>query len=62
MGSIFAERARYGWRGDDHEPGEIGEKKIGESVRIGISREAERVLRFYLRGSPFVSGAKSLNE
>jgi DNA-3-methyladenine glycosylase len=42
---------------DDPEPGEIG-----KSVRIGITREAERVLRFYLRGSPFVSGAKSLNE
>jgi DNA-3-methyladenine glycosylase len=37
------------------------EKDIGESVRIGISRDAERVLRFYLRGSPFVSGARALN-
>jgi DNA-3-methyladenine glycosylase len=42
---------------DDREPGEIG-----ESVRIGISRDADRVLRFYIRDSPFVSGAKSLNE
>ena len=46
---------------DDHDAGEIGEREIGESVRIGISREAERVLRFYVRGSPFVSGARSLN-
>jgi DNA-3-methyladenine glycosylase len=45
--------------GDDS--GGTGETEIGESVRIGISREAERVLRFYVRGSPFVSGAKSLN-
>jgi DNA-3-methyladenine glycosylase len=47
---------------DDHGASEIGKGKIGKSVRIGITREADRVLRFYLRGSPFVSGAKSLNE
>jgi DNA-3-methyladenine glycosylase len=41
---------------DDQDAGEIG-----KSVRIGISREAERVLRFYLRASPYVSGAGSLN-
>jgi DNA-3-methyladenine glycosylase len=41
---------------DDREPGEIG-----KSVRIGISRDADRTLRFYLRASPFVSGPKSLN-
>jgi DNA-3-methyladenine glycosylase len=41
---------------DDAEPGEIG-----KSVRIGISREAKRVLRFYLRASPYVSGLRSLN-
>ena len=34
---------------------------IGESKRIGITKDAERVLRFYLRASPFVSGPKSLN-
>ena len=33
---------------------------IGESVRIGLTREIERVLRFYERGSPFVSGPKRL--
>jgi DNA-3-methyladenine glycosylase len=46
------------WLGrDDQEPG-----KIGRSVRIGISKEADRRLRFYIRDSPFVSGPRSLNE
>jgi DNA-3-methyladenine glycosylase len=33
---------------------------IGESVRIGLTREVDRVLRFYERGSPFVSGPRRL--
>jgi DNA-3-methyladenine glycosylase len=46
------------WLGrGDHEPGEIG-----QSIRIGIARDADRLLRFYLRGSPFLSGPRSLNE
>ncbi|HXC29743.1 MAG TPA: DNA-3-methyladenine glycosylase [Stellaceae bacterium] len=42
--------------GADSEPGDIG-----QSTRIGITRDADRLLRFYLRGSPFVSGPRSLN-
>jgi DNA-3-methyladenine glycosylase len=34
--------------------------EIGESVRIGISRELHRLLRFYERGNPHVSGPKRL--
>ena len=41
-----------------------GERRsaIGRSVRIGITRDAERVLRFYERGNPHVSGPRSLRE
>ena len=35
--------------------------EIGVSRRIGLSRETDRPLRFYARGSPFVSGLKKLN-
>lgn len=35
--------------------------EIGESIRIGITRDAHRLLRFYLCGSPFVSGPGALN-
>lgn len=34
---------------------------IGTSVRIGISREAHRLLRFYERGNPYVSGPRRLS-
>ena len=33
---------------------------IAKTVRIGISRAAHRLLRFYERGNPFVSGPKRL--
>ena len=45
------------WLGHDrHVPGEIG-----TSIRIGITKDAHRLLRFYLRGSAFLSGSRSLN-
>lgn len=45
------------WLGcGNHEPGEIG-----QSARIGIGRDADRLLRFYLWDSPYVSGPRSLN-
>jgi DNA-3-methyladenine glycosylase len=46
------------WLGrGDHEPGEIG-----HSIGIGISRDANRVQRFYLRVGPLVSGPRSLKK
>jgi DNA-3-methyladenine glycosylase len=33
---------------------------LGKSKRIGITRAARRLLRFYLRGNPFVSGPRGL--
>lgn len=41
---------------DDHDAPEIG-----TSARIGLSRETDRPLRFYLSGNRFVSGPKTLN-
>ena len=33
---------------------------IGKTVRVGITRAADQLLRFYERGNPFVSGPKRL--
>jgi DNA-3-methyladenine glycosylase len=44
------------WLGETDLP--LGQ--IGKSVRIGITRAAEKLLRFYERGNPFVSGPKRL--
>ncbi len=41
---------------DGHSPSEVG-----ESTRIGLTKGAERVLRFYLRGSPWLSGPRWLS-
>lgn len=35
---------------------------IGKSVRIGITRAADKLLRFFERGNPYVSGPKRLND
>lgn len=41
--------------------GARGVGPIGRSARIGITRDAERRLRFYERGNPHVSGARKLS-
>jgi DNA-3-methyladenine glycosylase len=35
---------------------------IGDSIRIGITRDVHQLFRFYERGSPFVSGPKKSRE
>ena len=35
-------------------------RKVAKTVRIGISRAADKLLRFYEQGNPFVSGPKRL--
>jgi DNA-3-methyladenine glycosylase len=45
------------WLGKDgHKMGSIGKSK-----RIGITKNAEPLLRFYVKGNPFVSGPASLS-
>jgi DNA-3-methyladenine glycosylase len=45
------------WLGDDVRP--VG--SVGSSTRIGITKAADRMLRFYERGNPFVSGPRKLS-
>jgi DNA-3-methyladenine glycosylase len=45
------------WIGDDGAPVEA----IGESVRIGLTKGAEARLRYFVAGSGYLSGPRSLN-
>lgn len=46
------------WLGDAPRPA----ARVASSVRIGITRDVHRRLRFYERGNPFVSGPKRMRE
>lgn len=45
------------WLGSDSQASD----EIGQSKRIGITRAADSLLRFYVRGNGFVSGRQALN-
>jgi DNA-3-methyladenine glycosylase len=45
------------WLGCDGQPAD----EIGQGKRIGITQAADRLLRFYVRGSRFVSGSRAFN-
>lgn len=40
---------------------DVAPAEIGTSIRIGITKAADLPLRFYERGSPYVSGPRRLN-
>jgi DNA-3-methyladenine glycosylase len=49
------------WLGVDTANESTSPAKIGVSTRIGLTKEAHRPLRFFLKGSVFVSGPAALN-
>ena len=46
------------WIGDDGYP----IRSIGESVRIGLTKAADERLRYFVAGSPYLSGPRKLNQ
>lgn len=46
------------WLGSDDQ----ASCEIGQSKRIGVTRAADSLLRFYVRGNRFVSGPQALNQ
>jgi DNA-3-methyladenine glycosylase len=49
------------WLGLDVAAESTSPAKIGVSTRIGLTKDVHRPLRFFLKGSVFVSGAAALN-
>ena len=50
------------WLTGPVESGERSGFRIGESVRIGVTSNVSARLRFFVRGTPFVSGPSLLNK
>jgi DNA-3-methyladenine glycosylase len=49
------------WLGLDAATESTSPAKIGVSTRIGLTKDAHRPLRFFLKGSLYVSGPTALN-
>jgi len=49
------------WLGVDAAGESTSPAKIGVSTRIGLTKDAHRPLRFFLKGSRYVSGPAALN-
>jgi DNA-3-methyladenine glycosylase len=49
------------WLGTDAAAPGTSPAKIGVSTRIGLTKDAHRPLRFYLKGSVYLSGPTALN-
>jgi DNA-3-methyladenine glycosylase len=54
--NLFTDRQL--WIGEDGH----GIKRIGESTRIGLTKAADERLRFFVAGSPYLSGPRKLNQ
>lgn len=50
------------WLGVEVAPQGISHAKIGISTRIGLTKDAHRPLRFFLKGSRYISGPTALNQ
>ena len=61
MGSIFARKARFGWRATTRTPGEIGKGKSERASGSAFRGRRSGCCGSICGASPFVSGAKSLN-
>lgn len=49
------------WLGTEGEAAGTSPARIGVSTRIGLTKDADRPLRFYLKGSRYLSGPAALN-
>jgi DNA-3-methyladenine glycosylase len=61
LDGIDLTRDRHLWLGAIAGANGISPAKVGTSTRIGLTKDAHRPLRFFLKSSPFLSGPRALN-